>query len=942
MTIQTAAFVWQLSSGLGTGNLLIVDHDAYVQFAPAFGTGIGNKFYYGIKNRSLIEWETGEGYMLDADTLVRETVIASSNANALVDFSAGIKDVICDVPANFQTLVGNLGTMANEDADDYYTKIQADLVFSEEGHTHITAEVLVPSIVGSTYGTLEDFINTTISPGLISGGEITVAGVGLVNVSAGKGLIRIADDDVSQIKFFDFPAAVGIAIPADDIRYIGVEYNAGFPQVISKIADDWGFDMEFPLGTALQENSNVYVINRPWKTGDSTTNIIERLDSDAYITRDNRVGGLILGETGTRNITITEGQLMTRLEEFPISSNDTSGADTFVSYYRDGSGGWVLTSAQTQYGNSLYDDGSGTLAPLTADYYMSHWVYITVNNKILTLYGQAEFSTLAQLVEEDFPPGSVPIRVMDMSILLGRIVIKEGQSSSERIDTVFSSSFSPAIVSDHGSLSGLADDDHTQYLTTGRADTWLGTKSTTNLAEGTNLYFTDTRARTAAVINAIVDGVIDIAPSQNAVFDALALKSNVGHTHVAADVTDFSTATDARITLQKGAANGLATLGGDSKIPSAQLPAIAITDTFVVASQAAQTALTAETGDVAVRTDQNKSYVLRVNDPTIFANWQELLTPTDAVLSVNGFTGSVVLTTSDVAEGTNLYYTQGRFDTAFAAKSTTDLAEGTNLYFTDERVDDRVAALVQNGTGLTWTYVDGSNTFTGNVSLAPFSTTNLAEGTNLYYTQGRFDTAFAAKSTTDLAEGANLYFTDERVDDRVSSLIVAGGGIQTSYNDAGNALTFTASFGSQLLHVQDQKAQNTAGGTFTSGAWRTRDLNTSLTNEITGASLAANQITLPAGTYYCDWSAPAQDNGASTHQTRLQNITAATTLRIGQSCINGGSLTTFSRGGGRFTLGSSSVIELQHQISATQVTDGLGVAANFTTEVYSDIRIWKI
>jgi len=54
----------------------------------------------------------------------------------------------------------------------------------------------------------------------------------------------------------------------------------------------------------------------------------------------------------------------------------------------------------------------------------------------------------------------------------------------------------------------------------------LGAFSTTGLSEGTNLYFTDTRARTAAVADAINDGTINIAPSQNAVFDALALKTD--------------------------------------------------------------------------------------------------------------------------------------------------------------------------------------------------------------------------------------------------------------------------------------------------------------------------------------------------------------------------------------------------------------------------------
>lgn len=50
--------------------------------------------------------------------------------------------------------------------------------------------------------------------------------------------------------------------------------------------------------------------------------------------------------------------------------------------------------------------------------------------------------------------------------------------------------------------------------------------------------------------------------------------------------------------------------------------------------------------------------------------------------------------TSDLSEGSNLYYTAGRFNSAFATKSTTDLAEGSNLYYTNERVDARIALSV--------------------------------------------------------------------------------------------------------------------------------------------------------------------------------------------------------------------------------------------------------
>lgn len=99
--------------------------------------------------------------------------------------------------------------------------------------------------------------------------------------------------------------------------------------------------------------------------------------------------------------------------------------------------------------------------------------------------------------------------------------------------------------------------------------------------------------------------------------------------------------TDAINVSQLGANNGVATLDGSGKLSSSQIPASAITDTFVVGSQAAQVALTAEVGDVAVRTDLNKSFILKTVPATSFANWQELLTPTDTVLSVNGQTGIV-------------------------------------------------------------------------------------------------------------------------------------------------------------------------------------------------------------------------------------------------------------------------------------------------------------
>jgi hypothetical protein len=144
------------------------------------------------------------------------------------------------------------------------------------------------------------------------------------------------------------------------------------------------------------------------------------------------------------------------------------------------------------------------------------------------------------------------------------------------------------------------------------------------------------------------------------------------------------------------------------------------------------------------------------------------------------------------------------------------------------------------------------------------------------------------------------------------------------------------------VNIQDQKSSGTAGGTFTSGAWRTRDLNTKVTDTGSIASLASNQITLPAGTYRCHIIATGSQ--VNNHQARLQDTTGAATLLRGttaRSPANGIWATSCSEVSGLFTLSVSSVLEVQHQCSTTEAADGFGVAGGFGTEVYTTVQIWK-
>ena len=170
--------------------------------------------------------------------------------------------------------------------------------------------------------------------------------------------------------------------------------------------------------------------------------------------------------------------------------------------------------------------------------------------------------------------------------------------------------------------------------------------------------------------------------------------------------------------------------------------------------------------------------------------------------------------TGDLSEGSNLYFTNARVDSRItsdwlidednmstnsatklpsqqsvkayvdsqvASKDNTDeITEGsTNLYFTNARADARVN--LQTG---------------ANLDLSSKTTAHLTEGSNLYYTDTRansaFDTRLATKSTSDLSEGTNLYHTNARADARIAAAdIDALNNVITSGITNGQALVWS-------------------------------------------------------------------------------------------------------------------------------------------------------
>ena len=147
------------------------------------------------------------------------------------------------------------------------------------------------------------------------------------------------------------------------------------------------------------------------------------------------------------------------------------------------------------------------------------------------------------------------------------------------------------------------------------------------------------------------------------------------------------------ITTAKGAANGIASLDSTGLIPQSQLPGIAIHSTNVVNSQAAMLALSsADAGDLAVRTDVNKTFVLTASPASTLGNWQELLTPTDSVTSVDGNTGAVSLT------GTYLAKAGGTMTGAIAMGNNKITGLGTPTATGDAATKDYVDAVAGSAT----------------------------------------------------------------------------------------------------------------------------------------------------------------------------------------------------------------------------------------------------
>ena len=308
-------------------------------------------------------------------------------------------------------------------------------------------------------------------------------------------------------------------------------------------------------------------------------------------------------------------------------------------------------------------------------------------------------------------------------------------------------------------------------LNNGALDTLYYTKALLDAGQLDNRYYTETELNS---------GILDTRYYTETELNSGVL-NGLYYTQTAADLL---LAAKQSIS-EKNQPNGYAGVGANGKIPSSLIPAIAITEPFVVADIAARDALVigpnegeVQKGDMAIVIDASADADITVGGATYIYDgsaWTRMITPTDLIISVNGQTGAVILTTSDVAEGTNLYYTETRVSNNASVVANTahrNLTSGnphqvtlTETIAEDSGTDITVAELE--------TLTDNSDASgLHNHDTQYYTKTLLDSGQldNRYFTEaelatgGALDSRYYTKTLLDGGQLNNLYYTETELD----------------------------------------------------------------------------------------------------------------------------------------------------------------------------------
>ena len=321
--------------------------------------------------------------------------------------------------------------------------------------------ISIPVLGTPSIDELTEYINSTGFTGKISGGTLTDGGSGTLNVASGAGLIRNIDSDVGPLFSFEWAAASGVALTDDSINYIYVDYNSGTPVVtVTTDRSDVDFTTMVALGRVYRLGTTLNII----QTGIPVGNLAWRVQDAIMQTQGfAHSSGATLSSPSGLKLATTDGLFYFGIVKVETDGKNTSGTDTFTSWYRNGSGGWTKVNGQTDVSAQYYDDGDGTLGTVTAGRYCVHWVYILYDGSLHVQYGQVQNSTLA--TAQAAQPPSPPSLLANFAVLVGKVIVLRGASTIYQIQSAWSIAFEGSTATNHADLINLeyANAGHTGF-----------------------------------------------------------------------------------------------------------------------------------------------------------------------------------------------------------------------------------------------------------------------------------------------------------------------------------------------------------------------------------------------------------------------------------------------------------------------------------------------
>jgi hypothetical protein len=317
-----------------------------------------------------------------------------------------------------------------------------------------TAEV--PHLPGATYTTLQKLLDVLLSPGIITGGDITALNPTTTRVLAGTAFIRIADDNVSELRMCNF-SQTDFAVPdIQTTHFYALDYSGGTPVVVQATSDTWDRDTQIPMGSAFRLDGVMNVTSNAYRVGDVITNFIQRADAVGPVLRDASVGGLILGNVATRRATVTAGRLWSRVSDFTVPAKNST-VDTMFSAYFNGVN-LTVTGGLTQWDNLNFNNmGTGSLVAMGNNKFASIWFFMSFDGtKYGFAYGTAEHNTVGAAANEG-PPAYLTQNFYNQALLIGRYIFEKGVDTPVSIQSAFTDVLGITSINDHNQLSGIQD-----------------------------------------------------------------------------------------------------------------------------------------------------------------------------------------------------------------------------------------------------------------------------------------------------------------------------------------------------------------------------------------------------------------------------------------------------------------------------------------------------